>query len=102
MTRRLLRILALIGALLVQPAQAQTAATTVPERAIAPAELQDQLDEVRRSYPKLYDRLRRAPRIDAARQAPVADPATQSAPVPIETRLKQTVRTGQPMSKGTP
>jgi len=100
MNRRLLRILALIGALLVQPAQAQTAATTVPERAITPAELQDQLDEVRRSYPKLYDRLRRAPRVDAAQRT--TEPTPQAAPIPIETRLKQTVRTGQPMSGGTP
>lgn len=99
--------LALIAVLL-QPAQAQPRAVTAPEHAIHPAELQDNLDEVRRHYPKLYDRLRRAPRVDAARQARMAEPASQSAPVPIETRLKQTVRpsqpthTRQPMPRGTP
>lgn len=91
--------LALIAVLL-QPAQAQTRAVTAPERAIHPAELQDNLDEVRRHYPKLYDRLRRAPRVDAAQRTP--EPAAQAVPIPIETRLKQTVRSSQPMSRGTP
>lgn len=91
--------LALIAVLL-QPAQAQTRTVAAPERAIHPAELQDNLDEVRRYYPKLYDRLRRAPRVDTARQAP--EPATLAAQIPIETRLKQTVSTGQPTSRGTP
>jgi len=97
MNRHLLRVLVLISPLLAPPTQAQTTAASAPERAIRPGELQDHLDEVRRSYPKLYDRLRRAPRVDAAQRA--SEPA---ALIPIEIRLKQTLRSNQPLSRGTP
>lgn len=69
-----------------------------PERAIDRAELLDHMDEVRRQYPALYDRLRRGPKTSATAEMSVTDQSNPTAiPVvqptrSIETLLNQEVK----------
>lgn len=89
------------SAWLTVPAQAQTAAVTtiaptavINERAIDKAELLDHLDEVRRQYPALFDRLRRGSRQVGVPEASLVNMATSPTPAPrsIEPLLRQEVK----------
>lgn len=83
-----------------------------PERAIDRRELLDHMDEVRRQYPALYDRLRREPKSSVAAEtsandlsAPTATPALQPTRsietlLNQETKVKRKAKTDVPPNTG--